>query len=190
MWKRENEGVPMSPTPATTTPAAPRRDAEPAATASTTPPPRAAESASTGRAVLGAATTVRGELSGEEDLLVEGKVEGKVDLRQNSVTVGAKGRVAAEVHARTIVIDGEVEGNLTAEEQIVIRRSGRVRGDLVSPRVTIEDGARFKGSIDMDPKRVPSAATAPAPKPANVVRSEAKSDALPASLAAAVGSKS
>jgi cytoskeletal protein CcmA (bactofilin family) len=190
MWKRENEGLQMSPAPATTTPAAPRRDPEPAPAVAAPPSPRASESASTGRAVLGAATTVRGELSGEEDLLVEGKVEGKVDLRQNAVTVGAKGRVAAEVHARTIVIDGEVEGNLTAEEQIVIRRSGRVRGDLVAPRVTIEDGARFKGSIDMDPKRAPSAVATAAPKLANVARSESKSDPLAASLAAAVGGNS
>lgn len=181
MWKRENEGLPTSPGQA---PAPPpnRREAEPPAA-----PPRTSEG-STGRAVIGAATTVRGEISGEEDLLVEGKVEGKIELPQNAVTVGAKGRVAAEIHARAILVDGEVEGNLDAEEQIVIRRSGRVRGDAVSPRVTIEDGARFKGSIDMDPKR--AAAATPAPKPANVVKSDAKGSALPASLAAAVGSNS
>ena len=190
MWKRENEGIPMSPTAAANPAAPPRREPEPVVAAAPPPPARTSESASTGRAVIGAATTVRGELSSEEDLLVEGKVEGKIDLRQNSVTVGAKGRVAAEVHARAILVDGDVEGNLVAEEQIVIRRSGRVRGDVVAPRVTIEDGARFKGSIDMDPKRAPAAAAAPTPKPANVVRSEPKSDALSASLAAAVGAKS
>lgn len=184
MWKRENEGVATPPSPAVT-PAAPRRDPEPPAVS---PAPRASESGSTGRAVIGAATTVRGEMSGEEDLLVEGRVEGKIVLSQNAVTVGAKGKIAAEVHARAILIDGEVEGNLIAEEQIVIRRSGRVRGDMVSPRVTIEDGARFKGSIDMEPKR--TSATAPSPKPVNVAKSESRSDALPASLAAAVGGNS
>jgi len=134
--------------------------------------------------MIGAGTIIRGEVSGEEDLIVEGRVEGKVELRQNSVTVGAKGRVSAEVHARIVMIDGEVDGNLTAEEQIVIRRSGRVRGDLVAPRVTIEDGARFKGSIDMEPKRTAVATPASAPRPA----ATPKSDPISASLAAAVGS--
>jgi cytoskeletal protein CcmA (bactofilin family) len=181
MWKRENETSPMpaSPTPAAA--AAPRRDPEPAAA----PPPRPAE-ASTGRAIVGAATVVRGEIAGEEDLMVEGRVEGKIHLPQNAVTVGAKGRVAAEVHARVILIDGEVEGNLVAEEQVVIRRSGRVRGDLVAPRVSIEDGARFKGSIDMEPKRAAAPAPAPAPRPANVV----KNDPIAATLAAAAGGNS
>jgi len=117
--------------------------------------------------------------------MVEGKVEGKIELRQNSVTVGAKGRVSAEVHARIVMIDGEVDGDVNAEEQIVIRRSGRVRGDLVAPRVTIEDGARFKGSIDMEPKRAATSAPTPAPRPA---ATPAKSDSISASLAAAVGS--
>lgn len=182
MWKRENETSPM---PASATPppaAAPRRDPEPAAAP---PPPRTAE-ASTGRAIVGAATVVRGELAGEEDLMVEGRVEGKIVLPQNAVTVGAKGRVAAEVHARAVLIDGEVEGNLVAEEQIVIRRSGRVRGDLVAPRVTIEDGARFKGSIDMEPKRATAPAPAPAPRPTGL----AKSDPIAATLAAAAGGNS
>jgi cytoskeletal protein CcmA (bactofilin family) len=184
MWKRENETSPTPPSAPAAVPApaaTQRRDPEPAAA----PPPRGSE-ASTGRALVGPATVVRGELAGEEDLMVEGRVEGKILLPQNAVTVGAKGRVAAEVHARAILIDGEVEGNLVAEEQIVIRRSGRVRGDLVAPRVTIEDGARFKGSIDMEPKRAATPVAAPAPRPANVV----KSDSISASLAAAVGGNS
>ena len=117
------------------------------------------------RAVVGAAAVRRGELAGEEDLLVEGRVEGKIDLRQNALIIGAKGHVAAEVHASTVVVEGEVEGNLVADEQVVIRKSGRVRGDVVSPRVTIEDGARFKGSIDMEPKRQAVAPAVPATKP-------------------------
>lgn len=189
MWKRENEpvssltpGAPAAPSPA----AAPRREPEPAP-----PTPRASEPSSpstpSGRASIGAATTVRGEISGEEDLLVEGRVEGKIDLRQNAVTVGAKGRLAADVFARAILVDGEVDGNLTAEEQIVIRRSGRVRGDLTAPRVTIEDGARFKGSIDMDPKRVVAAAQSVAPSPRPAVAAPKAADPVPAALAAVVG---
>ncbi|MFN7943332.1 MAG: polymer-forming cytoskeletal protein [Thermoanaerobaculia bacterium] len=141
-----------------------------------------------GRAVIGASTVVKGEISGEEDLLVEGRVEGKIDLRQNVVTVGAKGRLAAEVHAASIYIEGEVEGDLAAEDQIVVRKTGRVRGDLVAPRVTLEDGARFKGAIDMEGKRGAPASTAsagggsiPAPRlePGSVAR-PAPSPGLPA----------
>jgi cytoskeletal protein CcmA (bactofilin family) len=188
MWKRENESTTPVPAPATPIPAAPaapsaatRREPETVAVA-----PRPLESsapiASTGRATIGSGTVVRGEISGEEDLLVEGRVEGKIDLKGNSVTIGAKGRLSAEVHARAILIDGEVDGDLTAEEQIVVRKSGRVRGDLTAPRVTIEDGARFKGSIDMEPKR------ASAPMPTQMPsRSSGKGDPM-ASLAAAAGS--
>jgi cytoskeletal protein CcmA (bactofilin family) len=197
MWKRENE--PNAPTPSSTpsstpggmtsatpiTPpsaapsAPPRRDVE----AAPAPPPVRASGEPAGRAQIGGGTIVRGEISGEEDLLIEGRVEGRIDLRQNAVTVGAKGRLVAEIIARIILVDGEVDGNLTAEEQIVVRKSGRVKGDLCAPRVTIEDGARFKGGIDMEPKR-PMAATPSRPI------SSAKSDPIAASLAAAVGASS
>jgi cytoskeletal protein CcmA (bactofilin family) len=191
MWKRENEPNPPAPAPAiptstasTAPPAAPRREPEPASA----PAARAVEPpapVAVGRASIGAGTVVRGEISGEEDLLVEGRVEGKIDLKGNSVTVGAKGRLSAEVHARAILIDGEVDGDLTAEEQIVVRKGGRVKGDLTAPRVTIEDGARFKGSIDMEPKRASS--PAPASMPART--GGGKGDPI-ASLAAAAGSSS
>lgn len=137
--------------------------------------------------MIGPSIVVRGEISGEEDLLVEGRVEGKIDLRQNAVTIGAKGQLAAEVQARVVMIDGEVEGNLTADEQIVLRKSARVRGDLCAPRVTIEDGARFKGSIDMDPKSARPAAQAPGARPTAVSRTP---DTLAASLAAVSSSNS
>jgi cytoskeletal protein CcmA (bactofilin family) len=168
MWKRENESMPPTPGSAPAPVPSPRRENE-------TPTPRASEpSTSGGRAVIGAATVVRGEISGEEDLLVEGRVEGKIALSQNAVTVGAKGQLAAEVHARIVMIDGEVDGDLTAEEQIVLRKSGRVQGDLTAPRVTIEDGARFKGSIDMEPRKAVKA-----PRPANATAREGKPAASP-----------
>jgi cytoskeletal protein CcmA (bactofilin family) len=117
------------------------------------------------RAVLGPSLDLTGELSGAEDLLIEGKVQGKIRLAQNAVTVGAKGRVSADVSARMIEIEGEVDGHLSADELIVLRKSARVRGDLASPRVVIEDGAKFKGTIDMEPKRAAAAAAAPGPRP-------------------------
>jgi cytoskeletal protein CcmA (bactofilin family) len=89
---------------------------------------------------------------GEEDLIVQGRVEGVIDLRQNNVTIGKDGRVKADIKARVIKVEGHVEGNLHADEQVVIRRSGNVVGDMVTPRVTLEDGCRFRGAIDMEVK--------------------------------------
>ncbi len=161
MWKRENETGSSSPAQSGSTSSSgsstPRPDPEPT--------PARPTPSSGDRAVLSPSIVVRGEVSGDEDLVIEGRIEGKINLRQNAVTVGAKGRVAAEIHARAIQIDGEVEGNLTAEEQIVLRKTSRVRGDLVSPRVTIEDGARFKGTIDMEKKGAVAAPSA-GPRPA------------------------
>lgn len=104
------------------------------------------------RAALGASITVVGDLSGEEDLVILGRVEGRVDLAQNSVTIGRSGRVQADIFAKTVAVEGEVQGNVYAGESIVLRKSGSVHGNLVSPRVTLEDGCKFKGAIDMDPQ--------------------------------------
>ena len=103
-------------------------------------------------ATIGPSISIRGELLGEEDLIVQGRVEGIIDLRQNNVTIGKDGRIKADIKARVIKVDGHVEGNLRAEEQVVIRRSGNVLGDIVTPRVTLEDGCRFRGAIDMEVK--------------------------------------
>lgn len=103
-------------------------------------------------ATIGSSITIRGDLSGEEDLLIQGRVEGKIDLKQHKVTIGKDGHIKADIYAKAIVIEGEVNGNLFSDEQLIIRKSGRVRGNIVSPRVTLEDGAKFKGSIDMDQK--------------------------------------
>ena len=182
MWKRDNEPTPV-PTPAAPPAAArversdrsERQDPEP-------PPQRAAES--TSRAVIGASLELQGELSGNEDLLIEGRVQGKIQLSQNVVTVGAKGRVSAGVHARVLSIEGEVDGNLVAEELIMLKKSARVRGDLVAPRVVIEDGARFKGTIDMDPAK-----SAPAAGPRPLAANAAAAAATPAAAPAGGGGK-
>ncbi len=106
------------------------------------------------RATIGSSILVKGDMSGEEDLMVQGRVEGKIDLRKNNVTIGGKGRVKADVYAKIISVEGEVEGNLYGDEKIIIRKSGRVKGNLVAPRVSLEDGSNFKGSIDMDSSAV------------------------------------
>jgi len=104
-------------------------------------------------ATIGPSISIRGDLTGEEDLVIDGRVDGTIDLQQNNLTVGEDGRVKANVRANTITVDGEVEGDLSGDEQVVIRRTGHVRGNMTAPRVTLEDGCRFKGSIDMDAAR-------------------------------------
>jgi cytoskeletal protein CcmA (bactofilin family) len=175
MWKRENEPAPKTQSTPAATPvaAAPPRAAEPepvavspaggAPAAAPVPAPQRAQS--TSRAIIGPSIDLTGELTGAEDLLVEGRVQGKIRLPQNSVTVGAKGRISADVQARVVEIEGEVDGHVTAEEIVLLRKSARVKGDLSAPRVVIEDGAKFKGTIDMEPKRAGAAAPASGPRP-------------------------
>ncbi len=142
MWKREDEQRPTQATPGNPNPATPsspaRRDEPP------TPPGDLA--------VLGASISISGELSGGEDLLVQGKVDGKIDLAQHTVTIGRSGRITADVFAKIIHVEGEVKGNLFGSEQILVHKSGSVNGNLSSPRVALEDGCKFKGAIDMDPQ--------------------------------------
>lgn len=103
-------------------------------------------------ATIGPSISIKGDLTGEEDLLIQGRVDGKVDLKQYNVTIGKNGRIKADIFGKLITIEGEVEGNLFGQEQITVRGTGNVRGNISAPRVAIEDGARFKGSIDMDGK--------------------------------------
>jgi cytoskeletal protein CcmA (bactofilin family) len=138
----------------------------------TTPEPvRRSAPSSGGQALIGASIHVDGTLRGEEDLLIEGKVKGTVELKKNSVTIGAKGEVNADVYAHTIVVEGRMEGQLIAAERVVIRKSAQIRGSVVAPRVSLEDGARFNGTIDMDPesevlkKAFSGRASSPSPAP-------------------------
>lgn len=123
-------------------------------------------------ASIGASISIQGELRGEEDLVVEGKFKGTVQLKKNTLTVGAKGSIDAEVYAHTILVDGTVNGDLYASERISIRKTARITGNIFAPRISLEDGARFRGTIDMDTeneafrKAFGTAATAkPAPAP-------------------------
>jgi cytoskeletal protein CcmA (bactofilin family) len=128
---------------------------------------------------------LRGELQGEEDVVLQGRIEGKVDFAQHTVTIGKEGRLKANVKARVVVVEGEIEGDLVCGEQILIRRSGAVKGNLVAPRVTLEDGCKFKGAIDMDPQTAARAASA-APRAA--AAPTAAGAATPSAAAPAAGS--
>ena len=98
---------------------------------------------------IGKSVVIKGELSGSEDLTIEGQVEGRIELKQNVLTIGPNGRIKAEIFAKSIVVQGEVHGNITASERADIRDNGSVDGDLSAPRIAIADGAHFRGSIDM-----------------------------------------
>jgi cytoskeletal protein CcmA (bactofilin family) len=143
MWKRDESVKPAaSPAPA---PAA-----APAAPAAGTP--AAAEPrAGFGRDMvnIGKSVVIKGELSGSEDLTIEGHVEGRIDLKENVLTIGPNGKIKAEVFAKSVVVLGEVTGNVTASEKVDIRDNGSVDGDIASPRVAIAEGAHFRGSVDM-----------------------------------------
>ncbi len=111
---------------------------------------------------IGKSVIIKGELSGSEDLTIEGQVEGKIELRQNILTIGPNGKIKAQVFAKAVVVQGEVHGNIAATERVDIRDNGSVDGDLSAPRVAIADGAHFRGSIDMQRQGGQAVTTKPA----------------------------
>jgi cytoskeletal protein CcmA (bactofilin family) len=103
-----------------------------------------------GPATIGPSISLKGDVTGDEDLMIQGRIEGKVKLTKHNVTIGPEGRVKADVHGRTVVVEGQVEGDLHGEEQIILRHTAKVEGSITAPRVTLEDGAVFRGGIEMD----------------------------------------
>jgi len=98
----------------------------------------------------GASLQVKGEISGNEDLLIDGSVEGLIQLDERKLIVGTTAKVTADIIAREVVVFGNVKGNLRAKDRIEIKKDGSVNGDLTTARIMIEDGAYFKGSIEID----------------------------------------
>jgi cytoskeletal protein CcmA (bactofilin family) len=150
MWKRDEAVKPTVPGTSGHVPAPPAAT-PPAAEAARTSgapiePQRGMERATVN---IGKSVVIKGELSGSEDLTIEGQVDGKIELRQNVLTIGPNGRIKAQVFAKAVVILGEVTGNVTATEKVDIRDNGSVDGDITAPRVAIAEGAHFRGSIDM-----------------------------------------
>jgi len=131
---------------------------------------------------IGKSVVIKGELSGSEDLTIEGQVDGKIELRQNVLTIGPNGKIKAQVFAKSVVILGEVTGNVTASEKVDIRDNGSVDGDIAAPRVAIAEGAHFRGSIDM--QRTGASAPAKADQKADQ-KAESKSSPAPATQPAA-----
>ena len=173
MWKRDDAVKPGSPGGG---PAAAGTGQSPQNNINTSPAPEAARSSDQARGMekgpvnIGKSVVIKGELTGSEDLTIEGHVEGKIELRQNVLTIGPNGRIKAQVFAKSVVILGEVTGNVTASEKVDLRDNGSVDGDIAAPRVAIAEGAHFRGSIDMQragakPGEAPKAGDAPG-KPA------------------------
>jgi cytoskeletal protein CcmA (bactofilin family) len=118
--------------------------------------------------IVGKSVVFKGELSGHEDLFIEGSVEGKIELRDNVLTIGPNAKIKAEVFAKVVIVRGEVAGNITASEKLDIRDSGSVDGDISAPVMAIAEGAHLRGSVDMQKKpaaSAPPASSAPAAKP-------------------------
>ena len=167
MWKRDEAvkptgQAPSGPAPSPSAPPA----AEAARTASTPIEPQRGMERTTVN--IGKSVVIKGELSGSEDLTIEGQVDGKIELRQNVLTIGPNGRIKAQVFAKSVIILGEVTGNVTATEKVDIRDNGSVDGDIAAPRVAIAEGAHFRGSIDMQkaggkpPEKIEKAEAKPA----------------------------
>jgi cytoskeletal protein CcmA (bactofilin family) len=116
---------------------------------------------------IGKSLQIKGELSGNEDLTIDGAVEGKIVLNGHNLAIGQSGRVVAEVGAKTVVVGGDLKGNVTAEDKVEVSATGSMKGDIRAPRVVLADGARFKGSIDMGGEGAPGSrpAAAAAGKP-------------------------
>ncbi|HEU5400287.1 MAG TPA: polymer-forming cytoskeletal protein [Terriglobales bacterium] len=115
---------------------------------------------------IGKSVVVKGELSGSEDLYLDGEVEGSIELRSHSLTIGPNGRVRANIYAKDVTVHGKVEGNINGSDRVELRKSAVLTGDIATQRIVIEDGAFFKGSIDIQKTEVkaePAKAVAAAP---------------------------
>jgi cytoskeletal protein CcmA (bactofilin family) len=148
MWKPTNQPTPPGrpneperPAPAMPTPVS--------SSATPAEAPRPVVTSTADQATIGKSLVIKGEVSGSESLYIDGRVEGSINLAGNRVTVGRNGIVAANINAREIVVLGKVRGNLTASDRVDIRSDGSLTGDVVAARISIEDGAFFKGGIDI-----------------------------------------
>lgn len=137
MWKKPIEPE-LSRQPSTSKPVEPK------------PTQTVSKMTQTGTSIIGTSIILRGDITGEEDLIVKGKVEGTLTLPSNDIQVDPEGEVKADLKAQKISVAGKVQGNLVGSERVVIEKSGQVEGNIVAPRVVLEDGCKFKGSVEMN----------------------------------------
>jgi len=184
MWNRRKEEEPApKPTSVPPTVSEPVKEGIPMSTQPSRPLDTRTEPARGGVAILGKSVILKGQVYGREDVTIDGEVEGTVELQEHRLTVGPTGKVVATIKAREIVVLGTVQGNIETREKIEIRKDAKVVGDIRTARIVIEDGAYFKGSIDIVRAEAPKPAAVPAaaPKPQPVASAGTPSPAAAAS---------
>jgi cytoskeletal protein CcmA (bactofilin family) len=182
MWNRNRKDEDFTPNPIGPPPA-PSEPAKEAIPMSTLPSPRSENSHN---AVLGKSVIVKGQIISREDLTIDGEVEGTVELHEHRLTIAANGRVKASVKARELVVLGTIQGDVETTDKIEIRKDAKLVGDIKTARIVIEDGAYFKGNIDI--VRPEAARPAPAPaKPSGAASSQTSASAASPALAAGAG---
>src|SRR3984957_2511496 len=164
MWnKRKEEEYP--PKPAQAPAPASSQAKETAPMSSSNPTPSHSTTESRGPANIGKAVMIKGQIFSREDLTIDGEIDGSVELHEHRLTVGPNGKLQAGVKAREVVVLGTIHGNVEASDKIDIRKDAKLVGDIKTARIVIEDGAYFKGSIDIARPEISKPSAAPAPKP-------------------------
>ena len=184
MWNRRKEEEPTPrTTPAPPTSSVPAKEGIPMSSLPSRPTDTRSDAVRGGAAIIGKSVVLKGQIYGREDLTIDGEVEGTVELQEHRLTIGPNGKVVATIKAREIVVLGTVHGNVEAREKIDIRKEAKVVGDIRTARIVIEDGAYFKGSIDI----VRAEAPKPAPQPVAAPKPQPVASAGPSTPAAAAG---
>ena len=182
MWNRRKEEEPPPSRPTAPPPASfePAKEAIPVSTQPARPIEPRVETSRGGNAIIGKSVVMKGQIFGREDLTIDGEVDGTVELQEHRLTIGTNGKVVATIKAREMVVLGTVHGNIEIREKIEIRKDAKLVGDIRTARIVIEDGAYFKGNIDIVRAEVAKPTAAPKPQPV----ASAVSSSSPAAAAA------
>jgi|SRR5689334_2921149 len=191
MWNRRKEEEHPAPKPAAAQPPA-AQPARPQPVKETTPmstaPSRPAESFEpprSGNAILGKSAIVKGQILSREDLTIDGEVEGTIEMQEHRLTIGPNGKVRASVKAREVIVLGTLHGNVETGDRLDIRKEAKLVGDIRTARIVIEDGAYFKGNVDIVRAEVPKSASPAASAPRPQAAAPAAAAASPAMAAGA-----
>jgi cytoskeletal protein CcmA (bactofilin family) len=195
MWNRRKEEEKPPPKPVAAQPAPPQpqlvktQPAKETSPMSSVPnrPTESFEATRAGNAVLGKSVTVKGHILSREDLTIDGEVEGTIEMQEHRLTIGQNGKVRASVKAREVIVLGTLHGNVETGDRIDIRKEAKLVGDIRTARIVIEDGAYFKGNVDIVRAEVPKSSAAAAPRPQTPSNSPAASPASAPAMAAGVG---
>ena len=188
MWNRRKEEEPAPRTnPAPPTSSVPAKEGIPMSSLPSRPTDTRTDAVRGGAAIIGKSVVLKGQIYGREDLTIDGEVEGTVELQEHRLTIGPNGKVMATIKAREIVVLGTVHGNIETREKIDIRKEAKVVGDIRTARIVIEDGAYFKGSIDIVRAEAPKPAAQSAAQPVGAPKPQPVASAGPSSPAAAAG---